>query len=760
MENLNDYLAETQNLRCSWNTFPQSKIDKERFIVPLGFHYTPLKPNDNLQLLEYEPILCSNCQSILNPYCFLDFKSKAWECMFCMRKNLFPGHYAQHINETTLPPEVMNENTTVEYKLDKKGLANHPVIFFIIDTSLDSDELLSLKEKILSVIENLPDDCQIGIITFGTMAYLLEIGFTDFPKMHVFRGDKEYSAQEIQELLLVSNSNDPLKKGGNSKQAGKKFLQNKQDCTFTISTFIDELQVDSFPNLNGQRKRNCGGLALHIAVSLLETICNGDPCRIELFLGNPPNIGLGKIASTELSETIRNFMDFQKSTPSIKYFKSAVDFYQNIATRAYKAGQIIDIFGCSFNQVGLTEMKSCVERTGGYLCISDSFETPQFKDSFSKLFDLDDNNELKMNFRGKMDIYITKPYTIQGGIGYMTSVDVKNQKTLDMISKDSIAQGNTRVWNIGGLNSNSTYTILIDVNTDNTSYNYKRAVCQIITSYIAGDRTYRMRVTTFRRKTVGEFNSSILEIAQSFDQEAATVMLAKYCVEIGYKQENLETLRWLDKTIIRLVTKFSEYKKDDIHSFKLNNKFSMFPQFMYYLRRSPFISDFNSSLDESIFYKTSLLMENLVNCTIMIQPILYSFSAEVPEATPVHLDIECMKDDVVLFMDAFFFICVWHGSTVCGWREKGMQDDPEYENVKNMLECPLDYAQDLLMERLPVPKFINCDANSGQERYIKFIVNPSCGDSEQNSGIPDGYYTDDVSLKKFWEHLKKKVVQT
>lgn len=760
MENMNDYLSENNNLRCVWNALPQNRLDKERYIVPLGFHYTPLKQVENLQLLEYEPILCSNCQSVLNPYCYLDFKSKAWECMFCMKKNLFPGHYAQHISESTLPPEVMNENSSVEYKLEKKGLANYPVIFFLIDITIEQEELIFLKDKLLNVIENLPDETLIGVITFGTMASLLEIGFTEFQKMHVFRGDKEYSAQEIQELLLVTAGSDPLLKGGNAKHMGKKFLQPKKDCAFNLSTFLDELTTDQFPRGNVERNKNCAGLALHIAVSLLETICNGDPCRIEFFLGGPPNIGLGKIVGLSQTETIRAFVDFQKGSTNTKYFKSAVEFYQNISTRAYKAGQIIDLFCCSFNQVGLTEMKSCTEKTGGIMVLSDSFGTPQFKESLAKIFELDENSDFKMCFRGKIDVFVTKPFTLQGGLGYMVSVDPKNQKTLEMISKDVFGQGNTRVWNLGGMNQNSTYTFLLDINNENTSYNCKRAVCQLVTSYIAGDRTHRMRVTTFCRKTVGEFNSSILEIAQSFDQDAATVMLGKYCVDLGYRQENIETLRWLDKVIIRLVTKFSEYKKDDVHSFRLNNKFQMFPQFMYYLRRSPFISDFNSSMDESIYYKSTLIKENLINGTIMIQPLLYTYSAETPDPQAVHLDISCMKDDVVLLADAYFFICVWHGSTVCSWREKGMQDDPDYENVKNMLELPQEYAQELLSDRLPVPKFVSCDANTGQERYIKFLVNPSCGDSEQNSGIPEGYYTNDVSLKTFWEHLKRKVVQT
>ena len=45
-------------------------------------------------------------------------------------------------------------------------------------------------------------------------------------------------------------------------------------------------------------------------------------------------------------------------------------------------------------------------------------------------------------------------------------------------------------------------------------------------------------------------------------------------------------MRWLDQQLIKLVSKFASYKKGDIDSFSLPNEFSLFPQFMFYLRRS------------------------------------------------------------------------------------------------------------------------------------------------------------------------------
>ena len=69
------------------------------------------------------------------------------------------------------------------------------------------------------------------------------------------------------------------------------------------------------------------------------------------------------------------------------------------------------------------------------------------------------------------------------------------------------------------------------------------------------------------------------------------------------------------------------------------------------------------------------------------------------------LEAENMKSDRVLLLDAFFFICVWYGEDVCKWREGGYQDQHEYENIKNMLDNPVDCPQNVIAERMPIPRF-------------------------------------------------------
>ena len=76
------------------------------------------------------------------------------------------------------------------------------------------------------------------------------------------------------------------------------------------------------------------------------------------------------------------------------------------------------------------------------------------------------------------------------------------------------------------------------------------------------------------------------EMAYGFDQETAAILMARYSIHNTLSQEPMDFIRWLDRLLIKLVARFAEFKKDDPSSFKLSREFSLFPQFMFYLRRS------------------------------------------------------------------------------------------------------------------------------------------------------------------------------
>ncbi len=65
----------------------------------------------------------------------------------------------------------------------------------MVDTAVQSEELAELKDSLQQSINFIPPDAMIGLITYGKMAHVHELGFSDCPKAYVFRGDKELTGR-------------------------------------------------------------------------------------------------------------------------------------------------------------------------------------------------------------------------------------------------------------------------------------------------------------------------------------------------------------------------------------------------------------------------------------------------------------------------------------------------------------------------------------------------------------------------------------
>merc|ERR1719460_2269135 len=250
-----------------------------------------------------------------------------------------------------------------------------------------------------------------------------------------------------------------------------------------------------------------------------------------------------------------------------------------------------------------------------------------------------------------------------------------------------------------------------------------------------------------------------------FDQEAAAVITARYAVFRCESEDPLDVLRWVDRQLIRLVSKFADYRKDQPATFHLVPELSIFPQFMYHLRRSNFLQTFNASPDETAYYRTLILRERTMNSLVMIQPALLQYTFDEGPPQPVLLDSGSLKPNVILLLDTFFHVVIWRGETIQAWYETGYQEKEEYANLKQLLTAPAEDAKAILADRFPVPKFIQTSAGGSQARFLTSKVNPSQTHntmgggfgSAQDSGI---VITDDVSLKVFMEHLIRLSVQS
>lgn len=745
--------------RLSWNVWPGSRLESTRTVVPIAALYTPLKQRDDLPPVLYEPVTCKPpCRAILNPYCQIDVRGKLWICPFCLQRNAFPPHY-KDISTTNLPAELLPKYTTIEYTLNRPAQIP-PIFLYVVDTCLDEEDLKALRAELVISLSLLPPTALVGLITFGTMAQVHELGYAECPKSFVFRGTKDYSPKQIQDMLGLG-PNQPIARVPNGpmpppvQHAAARFLLPVQQVEFSLTGILEQLQRDPWPVASDKRPQRCTGVAVSVAVGLLETTFPNTGARVMLFAGGPPSEGPGQVVSTELKEPIRSHHDIDRD--NVKYFKRACKFYESLSKRAAANGHAIDVFAGCLDQVGLLEMRSLTNSTNGFMILSDSFTTSIFRQSFQKLFEKDDEGQLQMGFNATFDVQTTKELKVSGLIGHAISASKKSA----CVGETEIGIGQTSAWKISSLTPRTSNAVYFEVVTPagQPLAPNSRGCIQFVTHYQHACGQFRLRVTTLAR-VFAEAGNPI--ISTSFDQEAAAVLMARIAVFKAEIDDSPDVLRWLDRMLIRLCQKFADYRKEEPSSFRLSDGFSIYPQFMFHLRRSQFLQVFNNSPDETAFYRHILNAEDVNNSLVAIQPTLMSYGLDC-EPSPVLLDSVSIQENTILLLDTFFHILIFHGATIAQWRKAGYHEQDDYANLKELLQRPKDDAADLLADRFPVPRYIVCDQNGSQARFLLSKLNPSTthasggGMYGQQAG-GSMIFTDDVSLQIFMEHLKKLAV--
>ncbi|XP_071497657.1 protein transport protein Sec23A-like [Diadema antillarum] len=752
---------ERDGVRFSWNVWPSSRLEATRMVVPLSALYTPLKERPDLPPIQYDPVLCSRstCRAVLNPFCQVDYRAKLWNCNFCFQRNQFPNQY-RGISEQQQPAELIPQFTTIEYTLTRAPSA--PLIYLlVIDTCMEEEDLQALKESLQMSLSLLPPNALIGLITYGRMVQVHELGCEGCSKSYVFRGTKDLTAKQIQDMLGIGRVPAQAQRGNQQPQQQQqppmnKFLQPVHKCDMNLTDLLGELQRDPWPVSAGKRPLRSTGVALSIAVGLLECTFPNTGARIMLFMGGPPTQGPGIVVGDELKTTIRSHHDIEKD--NVKFMRKAIKHYDGLAKRAANFGHTIDIYACNLDQTGLHEMKNCCNFTGGHMVMGDSFNTSLFKQTFQRVFSKDVKGEFKMAFGGVLEVKTSREVKVSGAIGPCVSMDVKGAS----VSDAEVGMGGTCQWKFCGLYPNSTVALFFEVvNQHNAPIPQGGRGCvQFVTQYQHSSGQRRVRVTTLARNWA-DASTQIQHIAAGFDQEAAAVLMARLAVFRASNEEGADVLRWLDRMLIRLCQKFGEYHKDNPESFRLAQEFSLYPQFMFHLRRSQFLQVFNNSPDETSFYRHMLMREDLTQSLVMIQPILYSYSFNGTE--PVLLDSSSILPDRILLMDTFFQLLIYHGKTIASWYKQGYHEQAGHENFKQLLEAPEADGQEILQNRFPMPRYIVCEEGKSQARFLLSKVNPSQTHNNMYGWGQDGsapVLTDDVSLQVFMDHLKKLAVST
>lgn len=541
-----------------------------------------------------------------------------------------------------------------------------------------------------------------------------------------------------------------------------RFLLPLEHAEFQLTSIIEQLQRDPWPVANDKRALRCTGVALSVAIGLLESSFQNAGGRIMLFTGGPCTEGPGMVVGPELREPIRSHHDIEKD--NIKYYKKALKFYEHLAKRTAHNGHVVDIFAGCLDQVGLLEMKGLSNNTGGNMILTDSFTSSMYRQSLLRIFEKVEiegqDPNLLMGFNASLEVLTTKELKVTGLIGHAVSLNKKSAS----VGETECGIGNTCSWKMCGIDPTSSYGIYFEMASQpgpsQVQQGPQKGMIQFLTYYQHSSGQFHLRVTTVARNLSGP--SGDPAIAQSFDQEAAAVLMARIAVFKAEVDDGPDVLRWVDRMLIRLCSRFAEYRKDDSSSFRLEKNFTLYPQFMFHLRRSQFLQVFNNSPDETAFYRHVVNHEDVSNSLIMIQPTLDAYRIDQEEAEAVLLDSTSIQPDTVLLLDTFFHILIFHGETIAAWRKEGYQDNPEYANFGELLQRPREDAKLLIQDRFPLPRFIVCDAGGSQARFLLSKLNPSTTHTTGSYGgvaqSAQTIFTDDVSLQTFMDHLMKYVV--
>ncbi|EGW29961.1 uncharacterized protein SPAPADRAFT_144148 [Spathaspora passalidarum NRRL Y-27907] len=799
-------------VRLSWNRLPKSKLQHDRNIIPLGALYTPLnnKADPMVPLLEDPSYLvsCRGCRTILNPYVFIN--NEIWTCPCCSSSNQLPPLFDVN-GVPQLHPSVTPEYSTVEYKTGKQAPLP-PIFFYVVDTCFeegDQDALAQLKESLVVSLSLLPEDALVGFISYGKHVRIHDLANGDNVS-YGFNGSKQYTLEQIQAslgMLSTGLSSAGAASAGATHASvdtilgvvGKKFLTPVNIGEYQLTRIIESLTPNLFPRDEfTQRPERCTGSAINIASLLLRAILGNHIIttggHLLVFSSGVCTVGPGKIVDQALKEPMRSHNEIEKSYHSmlpttstassntksnISLFQNAKKFYKEVTKNLVKLGLSCNYFIGSYDQIGLFEMDEVCYKTGGVVVMSDSFTTTIFKQSFLRFFKKDQDEYLDMGFNATLEIKTSPDLKIEGLLGNATALPFNktithNSRMFSIHNDSKIGESGTNSFKLCNVNPQSTYAIFLE-KLDSSG---GASTIQFLFHYQHPSGEMRLRVTTVALPIVAD--SDTLNLEPGFDQEAALVLIARKSIyKLSPECSNQITtevlLKQLDQLLVDFCARFAVYTMAQPESFRLSSIYNLLPQFIYHLRRSPFINVFGNSPDETSYIRHLFMHEDTSNSLIMVQPTLLSYDIndwndENTEPIPVMLDSLSLGPSKILLLDTFFQILIYHGSQIAAWRNAGYHEQADFAYFKDFLEAPKQEAMILLMDRFPLPRFIDCDENGSQARFLMAKLNPSTnyasnvnqfvggGVGGTSSSSPYDVLTDDLNLQTYMEHLQRLVV--
>ena len=673
----------------------------------------------------------------------------------------------------------------MEYRLPASGVPGPcaPIFIFLVDVALTHEDLVDECAAVAQAAALLPEDARVGLITYGQLVTLYELAAAGdtaagCPRAWVFRGDAAtdeaaavaaYAPERIHSQLGIlpsgvaarahrsSVTGAPLgahaMAGAGGGSGVSRFLAPLCECEFALQEALQQLVEDPLPSEpHLKRPARCTGAALAVATALLEGgVQQHAGARLLLYTGGPATVGPATVVAMQRTEELRSHKDFDKGTA--RHWASAVAFYARIGERLAQCNACVDVLACGLDQAGLAELKSCVEPTGGYAIMAETFRSDNLHASVARLLEREHSGggRLALCGCGTLEVFTTKEVRTAGALGAACPTPGAKSPPGN-VAEVELGMGGTTSWRLCSLSPTTSIAVFFDVvNTHaNPLPEGSPFYLQFCTTFTCSDGSRHMRCVTIARAWAPTASSP--SVRAGFDQEAAAVALARLATFKAEHEEGFDPLRWLDRSLIRLCSKFGDYTPDEPRSLSLGPGFSYLPQFMFNLRRSPLLQVFNNSPDETAFFRLALAREGVRESLLMIQPVVQAYSLDVPldaGPQPVALDVSSITPERVLLLDSFFTVVVHTGATLAAWRKAGYAEQPEHSALAALLRSPLEEAKAIVHSRCPTSRLVVCDQGGSQARFLLARLNPSTTHmtAPDVAGGGELIYTEDVSLE-------------
>lgn len=225
---------------------------------------------------------------------------------------------------------------------------------------------------------------------------------------------------------------------------------------------------------------------------------------------------------------------------------------------------VVDVFAYGLDQFGIFEMKEMILRTGGILAMQESFDSEMFRLSLFKQYKATPAGLFRFAMCGRVRLFVSGGLRAQGAIGNCQSLQDKSA----LAGENAVGEGDTSEWYLGSIDQNTTLTILLQHGKEIAEANKeKNAVFQLRTIFKYSDNKLRERVVSFYREYVPESTKG--EVVAKFDQEAALAVMSKLCALRAEEEVHSEVIKFLDRTMFRLLFKSCDFEKYNKNSVKI-----------------------------------------------------------------------------------------------------------------------------------------------------------------------------------------------